>query len=64
MKNKMISITKKFSGKWVALDHKTMKVQAVGESVVEVEKILQERRKKASYITYVIPPEYTISPLC
>jgi len=64
MKDKIFSITKKFSGKWIAVEAKTMKVVAVGESVSEVEGVLQEKQKRASYITYVVPPEYTLSPIC
>ena len=64
MRDKMFAITKKFSGKWIAVESKTMKVVAVGDNVSEVENILQIERKKANYITYVIPPEHTLSPTC
>ena len=59
----LFAITKIRNGKWIAVESKTMKVVAVGDNVSEVESILQIKRKNKD-ITYVIPPEHTLSLTC
>ena len=62
MKKTILDLYLTYHNKWVGLDKKTLKVLAVGESVVEVEKKMKDIDYSKTVITFITSPDQYISP--
>lgn len=59
---KRYQLLKKFQNKWVAFNEDKSEVVISGESMLEVDNKLQEKKLKASSISYIIPFDVLYSP--
>ncbi len=59
-----LEILLKYASQWVGLNPSRSKIIASGKSLIEVNEQLKKLKIKDAIITYVMPPDYYVAPLC